>query len=115
MKIYERDKSIYKVARKQHGRDGETTSIRKRHNLKHNKRGPKVKIGEVVVIKVEERNKAQWRVGITTDVSQGRNGKVATISKRAGKSYLERTIKHPYQLAGDNTDQNGGWYPTLGA
>ena len=65
------------------------TSFRERHNLKHSKKEPEVKVGKVVVIKGEERNRAQWNIGIITDVYPGKDGKKGAVKLRARKSYLE--------------------------
>ena len=50
IKIYERDKSIYKDARKRHGRDEEMNILHcyVRDSLKHYQKGPEVKVGEIV-------------------------------------------------------------------
>ena len=51
--IYERDKSMYKDARKRHGIDGLI-------NILHRYlREPEVKVGEVVAVKGDERNQVQ--------------------------------------------------------
>ena len=67
-----------------------------RDNLKHSKREPEAKIWEVVVIKGNEKNKVQWKLGIITEVYPGRdrNGRVVTL--RAGKSNLEQAMQHLY-------------------
>ena len=72
--------------------------MRERHNLKHNKRESEVKTGEVVVIKGDEKNKAQWKIGIITEVYPGRDGKVRAVKLRAGKTYMERAFQHLYPL-----------------
>ena len=74
------------------------TSLRERHNLKHSKKESEVKVGEVVVIKGEERNRVQWNIGIITDVYPGKEGKVRAVKLRAGKSYLEQAVQHLYPL-----------------
>ena len=50
------------------------------------------------MIKVEERNKAQWNIGIITDVYPGEDGKVRAVRPRAGKTYLEKVVQHLYPL-----------------
>ena len=72
--------------------------MRIRHKLKQKERGPEVKVREVVVIKEDERNKAQWKLGIITEPYPGRYGKVVAVIFRDGKSYLERAIQHLYPL-----------------
>ena len=63
------------------------TSLRERHNLNHSKKESEVTVGQVVKIKGEERNSAQWNIGIIKDVYPGKDGKVRTVKLRAGKSY----------------------------
>ena len=52
----------------------------------------------MVVVKGDERNKAQWKLEIITEVYPEGNGKVKAVRLIAGKSYLERTIQYFYQL-----------------
>ena len=73
-------------------------SLRERHNLKHRKKESDVKVGEVVVIKGEARNRAQWNIRTITDVYPGKDGKLRAVKLRAGKFYLERVVKHLYPL-----------------
>ena len=53
-------------------------SLRERHNLKHSKKESEVKVGEVVVIEGEERNRVQWNIGIITEIYPGKNCKVSS-------------------------------------
>ena len=90
--IYERDKSMYKDARKRHGIDGLI-------NILHRYlREPEVKIGEVVAVKGNERNQVQWKLRIITEVYPRTDGKMRAVRLRAGKLYLERAIQHLYSL-----------------
>ena len=50
------------------------------------------------MIKGEEQNRAQWSIGIITDVYPGKDGKVRAVKLTAGKSYLERAVQHLYPL-----------------
>ena len=54
-------------------------SLRERHNLKHSKKESEVKVGEVVVIEGEERNRVQWNIGIITEIYPGKNCKVRAV------------------------------------
>ena len=80
------------------GRSEYLTSLRERHNLKHSKKESEVKVGEVTVIKGEGQNRAQWNIGIITDVYPGKDGKGRAVKLRAGKSYLEQAAQHLYLL-----------------
>ena len=50
------------------------------------------------MIKGEEQNRAQWSIGIVTDVYPGKDGKVRAVKLTAGKSYLERAVQHLYPM-----------------
>ena len=55
-------------------------SLRKRYNLKPNMRAPDVTVGKVVVIKGDQRNKVQWKLGIITDVYPGKDDKARAVN-----------------------------------
>ncbi len=58
----------------------------------------RVKAGDVVLIKGDERNRGKWKIGIVDKLMKGRDGIVQAVQLRAGKSYLERTIQHLYPM-----------------
>ena len=65
-------------------------SLRERHNLKHKTKDLTLKVGDVVLIQSEERNRGKWNIGIVVKLIKGRDGVVRGVRLRAGKSYLER-------------------------
>ena len=66
--------------------------------MKHNKRQLSLTSREVVTIKGDEKNCAQWRLGIVDELFPGSDGVIRAIKLRAGKSYLQRPIQHLYRL-----------------
>ena len=72
--------------------------LRERHNMKHNKRQLSVTSGDVIIIKGDEKNRGQWRLGIVDELFPGSDGVIRAVKLRAGKSYLERPIQHLYPL-----------------
>ena len=54
--------------------------------------------GEVVIIKSEEKKRAQWKLGVVEDLITGRDGVIRGTKLKSGKSFLERPIQHPYPL-----------------
>ena len=50
------------------------------------------------MIKGEEQNRAQWNIGIITEVYPGKDYKVRVVKLRAVKSYLERAVQHLYPM-----------------
>ncbi len=47
----------------------------------------RVKAGDVVLIKGDERTRGKWKIGIVDKLMKGRNGIVRAVRLRAGKSY----------------------------
>ena len=65
-------------------------SLRERHNLKHKSKDANIQIGDVVIIKGNEKNRAHWKTGIVVELFTGRDRVIRAAKLRAGKSYLER-------------------------
>ena len=63
-------------------------ALRERHNLNHKTREMKLTVGEVVLIKGEERNRGRWKIGVIDKLIPGRDGVVRTVCLRAGKSFF---------------------------
>ncbi|KAK3752127.1 hypothetical protein QZH41_019249, partial [Actinostola sp. cb2023] len=55
-------------------------SLRERHNLKHNTKELDLKIGDVVLIQSDERNRGKWNIGIVDKLIEGRDGVVIVVS-----------------------------------
>ena len=81
-------------------------SLRERHNLKHKTKVLTLKVGDVVLIQSEERNRGKWNIGVVVKLIKGRDGVVRAARLRAGKSYLERAIQQlcPMELSCDVRD-----------
>ena len=56
--------------------------------MKRNKSEVKLKAGDVVLVKGEERNHGKWNIGIE-EMIKGRDGIVRLVKLRAGKSHLK--------------------------
>ena len=56
------------------------------------------KVGDVVIIKGDERNRGKWDLGIVQRLIEGRDGVVRAVKLRAGKSYLDRAPQHLYPM-----------------
>ena len=72
--------------------------LRERHRLKHSGEVTYPSKGEVVIIKSEEKNRAQWKLGVVEDLITGRDGVIRGAKLKTGKSHLERPIQHLYPL-----------------
>ncbi len=51
-------------------------SLRERHNLKHQKKRFSLKVGDVVLIQDEQRNRGKWNIGVVVTLIKGRDGEL---------------------------------------
>ena len=79
-------------------RDGYLRGLRERHNLTHNLKENTLKVGDVMMIKGEEKNRSKWKIGIVTELIIGRDGLVRGAKLRAGRDHLERAVEHLYPM-----------------
>ena len=71
---------------------------RKRHRLKHKGNSSYSSKGDVVIIRSDGKNLAQWKLGVVDDLTTGRDGVVRGAKLRSSKSSLERLLQHLYPL-----------------
>ena len=55
-------------------------------------------VGDVVILKSEERNRRKWPLGIVQELYPGRDGVVRAVKLRSGRNFLERPVQHVYPL-----------------
>ena len=72
--------------------------LRERHHLKNPGKLRHPEVGEVVLIKSEDKNGGKWKIGIVTDTVEGRDGVVRAVKLRVGTSRLERAVHHLFPL-----------------
>lgn len=60
-------------------------SLRERHNLKHKSNELVLKVGNVVLIQSEERNRGKQNIGIVVELIKGRDEVRRGARLRAGK------------------------------
>ena len=74
-------------------------SLQERHNMRCRKENrPALAIGDVVIIKGEERNRNLCRLGIFTELFNGKDRIVRTAKLRCEKSELEREVQHLFPM-----------------
>ena len=56
------------------------------------------KIGEVYLIKSDEKNRGEWPMGVVTELFEGRDGVVRGARLRTSKGHMERAVQHLYPL-----------------
>ena len=74
------------------------TALRERHNLNHNSKNFKVAVGDVVLIKAEEKNRNKWPMGVVQQIYPGRDGVVRAVEVGTATGTLERPIQYLYPL-----------------
>ena len=73
-------------------------ALRETHNHKHGCTEMQLSVGDVVIIKGDERNRGEWKMGIVEELHRGRDGIVRSVKLRAGKTFLKRAVQHLYPL-----------------
>lgn len=74
------------------------TALRERHNLKLKGQTTSLKVGDVVIIRSEDKNRGKWPLGIVEQLYEGKDNVVRAVKLRAGKTHLERPIQYLYPL-----------------
>ena len=72
--------------------------FRERHRLKHKGDSNHPAKGDVVIIKSDERNRAQWKLGVVEDLITGQDGGVRGAKLRTPKSVMECPVQFLYPL-----------------
>ena len=73
-------------------------ALRERHTHIGQGKPRPLNVGDVVIIRSEDKNRGKWPLGVVEELFEGRDGKVRAIKLRAGKTFLERPIQHIYPL-----------------
>ena len=63
-------------------------AFRERHNLSHKSRTKKVKIGDIVMIKGESKNRGHWKIGKVFQLYTGKDEIVRTVQIQVGTKFL---------------------------
>ena len=93
------------------------STLRERHRLRRGKKGKEnsLVVGDVVIVKSQERNRSFWPLGIIEQLIAGRDGVVRGAKLLVGRSHIERSVKLLYQLElSCNEDNNQETAVTMG-
>ena len=63
-------------------------ALRERHNLSHKGRTRKVKIGDIVMIKGESKNRGHWKIGKVSQLYTGKDEVVRAVQIQVGIKFL---------------------------
>ena len=73
-------------------------SLRERHNQRSGKQIAYPKIGEVVIIRDEDKKRNEWKLGVVSGVIEGKDNVIRGVRVRTSKGNLERAVQHIYPL-----------------
>ena len=73
-------------------------ALRERHNLSHKDRTRKVKIGDIVMIKGESKNRGHWKIGKVSQLYTGKDEVVRAVQIQVRIKFLVRPIQLVYPL-----------------
>ena len=66
--------------------------------MMHNTKEMKIEVEDVALIKVEEKEKRKWRIGIVEEQYKGKDDVIHGIKQQTPKSQIEQPIQHLYPL-----------------
>ena len=72
--------------------------LRERHDLTHDEQSNNINVGDVMLIKGEQRNRAKWKIGIVSKLISGKDGVVRGAVLKSGRDTLERAVQHLYPM-----------------
>ena len=67
-------------------------SLQERHNMMNNIKEMKIEVGDMVLIKGEEKNKGKWNIRIVEELYKGKDNVMRGVTLRTQKSHIERPI-----------------------
>ena len=73
-------------------------NLREQHRQAGGKQTPYPKVGDVVIIRGESKNRNLWKLAIVTGLITGSDGIVRAAKLKSGKETLERASQHLYPL-----------------
>ena len=73
-------------------------SLRERHRNLLGAKGAVPVVGDVVILKTDEKSRGKWPLGIIVELIVGKDEVVRAAKVRTGKNQLERAIQHLFPL-----------------
>ena len=69
------------------------TALRGKHSVKHKSSDITIKVGELVMVKEEDKRRRTWKIGRIDYPFLGKNGVITGIQIKAPKLFLERQVR----------------------
>ena len=74
------------------------TALWERHNLTHKEAKFKPKVGDVVIIKTDNKNRGTWPLAIVSAIYPGRGGIIRAVELKTTHGTIQRPVQHLYPL-----------------
>ena len=74
------------------------TALRERHNMQHSSRAVNINVGDAVMIKDESKKRRKWKIGIISELFQGKDDQIRDARVKTPCGYLVRPIQLLYPL-----------------
>ena len=74
------------------------TALHERHNMQHKSKVVKINVGDVVMIKGESKKRGRWKIGIISELFQGKDDQIRRARVKTPRGYLDRPIQLLYPL-----------------
>ena len=81
------------------------TALRERHNLTHKTANHKIKVGDAVIVRTDNKNRGKWPLAVVQQIFPGRDGYTRAVQLRTTKGVIERPVQHlcPLELQCETT------------
>ena len=82
------------------------TALRERHDMTHQTAKSKVSVGDVVIVKSDDKNMGNWPLAVVQRVFPGKDGVIRAVELKTSKGTLERPVQHlyPTELANESAN-----------
>ena len=74
------------------------TALRERHSLVHKTQKYKVKEGDAVIVKADDKNRGKWPLAVVEKLFPGPDGRTRAVQLRTKNGVIERPVQHLYPL-----------------
>ena len=73
-------------------------ALRERHNVSHKQAKFQPKIGDLVIVQSESKNRGKWPLAIVKEMYPGKDGVVIAVRIKTANGTLERAVQYLYPL-----------------
>ena len=73
-------------------------TLRERRNMLHQAKEMQISLGDIVLIKSDEKYRGKWNIGMVDNLYKGKDGVIRAVGLRTSELYIERQILYLYPL-----------------